>query len=153
MPGNHFFRDAGGDIGKVEMPCFLGNSGLKHHLQQQITQFIADILQIAALDGIGCLIGFLDCVGGNRLKSLFDIPRTSRFRVAQLDHDVNDPAQRGIGAGDAGGAMVCVRIGAGILHGDSVERKIEERNSDGASILSITCFLNLFSAHIFEVSI
>ena len=42
------------------MSGLLGNSGLKHHLQQQITQFIADIVQIAALNGVSCLIGFLD---------------------------------------------------------------------------------------------
>ena len=100
------------------MSGLLGNSGLKHHLQQQITQFIADIIQIAALNGVSCLIGFLDRVGGNRLEGLFDIPWASGVRVAQLAHDIDDPAQRRIGAGGIGGN------GSEILHCDSVERYV-----------------------------
>ena len=130
------------------MPSFLGNSGLKHHLQQQIAQFIADVLQIAALDGVGCLIGFLDSVGCDRFKGLFDVPRAPFFRVAQMAHYLDDPIERVTNVIFTRRFAVKIGgIGAGIFHSESVERINKERNSDGALILLIISFTKLFLWH------
>ena len=41
---------------------------MEHHLQQEIAEFVAQIAEIAARDGVGDLIGFLDGVGRDLAK-------------------------------------------------------------------------------------
>ena len=50
-------------------------------------QMGSGIAHVAALNGVGHLIGFLDSVGCNSLKSLFHIPWAPGTRCAKLLHD------------------------------------------------------------------
>jgi hypothetical protein len=50
---------------------------MKHHLQQQIAEFVTEIVEIAARDRIGDFMGLLDGVGRNGGKILLEVPRTA----------------------------------------------------------------------------
>ncbi len=67
--------------------CSSASAGVIHHLQQKIAQFFAEIVEIATPDGVGDLIGFLDRVGRDRRKILFEVPRAAAAGRAQLRHD------------------------------------------------------------------
>ena len=56
----------------------LRHAGVKYHLQQEIAEFVAQIIEIAARDGIGDFIGFFDGVGNDGGEGLFEIPGTAR---------------------------------------------------------------------------
>ena len=64
---------------------------MKHHLQQKVAEFVPEIVEIAARDGIGDLIGLLDGVGGDGREILFQIPRTAAAGRAQRRHDLEQP--------------------------------------------------------------
>jgi hypothetical protein len=48
---------------------------VKHHLQQEIAEFVTQIVEVAARDGVGDFIGLLDGVGCDTRKILFEVPR------------------------------------------------------------------------------
>jgi hypothetical protein len=51
------------------------------YLQQEIAEFIPEIVEIAARDGVGHLIGFLDGVGRDGRKILLEVPWTAAAGV------------------------------------------------------------------------
>ena len=63
MPSDHFARDRLDHVAERKRIAFLGHAGMKHHLQQEIAELVPQIVEIAARDGIGDFIGFLDRVG------------------------------------------------------------------------------------------
>ena len=75
-------------VAERERVLFLRHAGVKYHLQQQIAEFIAQIVEIAARDGVRDLIGFLDGVGRDGRKILFEVPRAAAAGRAQRRHDV-----------------------------------------------------------------
>ncbi len=75
------------------MAGFLGHAGVEDHLEQQVSQFIPQILQVAALNGIGDLIGFFDRVGRYGAEVLLDIPGAAGLRVPEASHDREKAAQ------------------------------------------------------------
>ena len=87
MPRDHLVGDAAGHVGEVEGPRLLGHARMIDHLEQQVAQLAAQVVHVAALDGVGDLIGLLDRVGSDRLEGLLDIPGTARLGVAQGGHD------------------------------------------------------------------
>ena len=89
MTPDHLVANGLCDIGKVKYALFLGHLGVEDHLKQQITQFVAQIGHIAALYGIGHLIGLLDRIGGNGGKALLKVPGTAANRCAQAGHDLD----------------------------------------------------------------
>ena len=56
-------------------------------LQQQIAQLVAEVGLVAALDRIGHLIGFLDCVGRYGREILLQVPGAARDWSPQRLHD------------------------------------------------------------------
>ena len=68
MPPDHLGGDGFDHIAECERILFLRHAGMKHHLQQEIAEFVAEIVEIAARDGVGDFIGFLDGVGGDGRK-------------------------------------------------------------------------------------
>jgi hypothetical protein len=60
MTTAHFAADRVSDIGKIEQPSFLCHLRMENDLQQQITQFVAQIIPVTAIDRIGNLVGFFD---------------------------------------------------------------------------------------------
>ena len=98
MPPDHLPRDGFDDIAEGKRALFLGHAGMKYDLQQQIAEFIAEIGEVAARDRVGDFVGFLDGVGRNARKRLFEVPRAAATGRSQLRHDVEqafDIAGRG----------------------------------------------------------
>ena len=60
---------------------------MKNHLEQEITEFVAQSVQVLAVDGVGNLIGLFDRVGRDGREILIDVPRTPIVRVAKPLHD------------------------------------------------------------------
>ena len=54
---------------------------------EQWDLLLAEIVEVAARDGVGDLIGLLDGVGHNRRKILFEVPRATGDGRAQRCHD------------------------------------------------------------------
>ena len=88
VPPDHLSGDRLDHIAEGEGILLLRHAGVIHHLQQEIAEFVAQIFEIAARDGVGDLIGFLDGVGGDGRKILFEIPRTAAAGRAQRRHDL-----------------------------------------------------------------
>jgi hypothetical protein len=88
VPSDHFARDCLDHIGKCECVLFLGHAGMEHHLQQEIAEFVAQVAEIVARDGFDDFVGFLDGVGRDRRKILFEVPRTAAAGRAQPRHDL-----------------------------------------------------------------
>ena len=84
----HLRRDGVHNITERERTFFLCHACMKHHLQQQIAEFLLQVLEIAPCDCLRNLIGLLDGVGGDGREGLLQIPRASSFGRAQRRHDV-----------------------------------------------------------------
>ena len=91
VPAHHLIADSAGYSGKLEESGFLSHACMEDHLEQEVTQFIAQFLIILTLDRVSDLIGFLDGVGRDATEILFDIPRAAALRVAQAPHDIEKP--------------------------------------------------------------
>ncbi len=74
VAANQLVADGAGNALEVELPRLAGHLRMKHHLEQQISQFILEMLRVAALDGIRHLVGLLDGVRRNAGKGLLPIP-------------------------------------------------------------------------------
>ncbi len=62
---------------------------MKHHLQQEIAEFVAQIVEIAARDRLGNFIGLLDGVGCDGREILFEVPRATAAGSSQRRHDLD----------------------------------------------------------------
>ena len=88
MPPDHLARDRLDHVAERERILLLGHAGMIHHLQQEIAELVAEIVEIAARDGVGDLIGFLDGVGRDGRKILLEVPRAAAVGRAQRRHDL-----------------------------------------------------------------
>ena len=68
------------DIAEGEFAGFLGHVRVVDDLQQQVAELVAQIVQVAARDGVGDLVGFLDRVGRDGRKILLDVPGAAGLR-------------------------------------------------------------------------
>ena len=71
---------------KIEATELLGHARVEHHLKQQISEFVAQPLQIAARYRIGHLVRFLNREWRNAREVLLAIPGTAGLRIAQRAH-------------------------------------------------------------------
>ncbi len=105
MPPDHLARDRLDHVAECERALFFRHPGVKHHLQQEVAEFVAEIVEVAARDRIGDLIGLLDGVGRDARKVLFEVPRAAGAGRSQRRHDVEqafDVAGRGHDAPEPG---------------------------------------------------
>jgi len=86
---DQFVRDRAGNIVEGKIVLLLGHARMEDHLQQQVAELVAQRGHVAAIYGVGDLVGFFDGVGDDGLERLLDIPRTPFRRVAQSSHDVD----------------------------------------------------------------
>ena len=99
MPADHFARDRLDHVAERKRVLFLRHAGVEHHLQQEIAEFVAQIVEIAARDGVSDFIGFLDGVGRDGRKILLEVPRAAGAGRSQLRHDVEQAVRyRGKGS-------------------------------------------------------
>ena len=78
MPADHLSRDGLDHVAEGEGVLLLGHAGVKHHLQQEIAELVTEIVEVAARDGVGDLIGFLDGVGRDASQNSARGPTGSR---------------------------------------------------------------------------
>ena len=105
MAADQLFGDRLHDVAEIEQ-AFLGRHlGVKHRLQQQIAEFLAQIVEIVALDGVGDLVGFLDRVVADRREILLEVPGAAAIGVAQGRHDFDEAGD--FARGLQGSASMC----------------------------------------------
>ena len=80
--------------GEIEPTPLLRHAGMKHHLEEEITELIAQLPRLAALHGVGHLIRLLDGVGRDGTEGLLPIPRAAVLGVAQANHQLEEGRQR-----------------------------------------------------------
>src|SRR5215217_3081324 len=90
MTADHFSCDRLDHVAEGEGVLLFRHAGVIDDLQQEIAQFLTEVIEIAARDRVGHLVGFLDRVGRDRRKILLEVPRTARYRRAQRRHDLNE---------------------------------------------------------------
>ncbi|MNI49767.1 hypothetical protein D3C73_1043940 [compost metagenome] len=88
MAADELARDAVDDAGKLKAPFFPCQLAVINHLEQQITQLALQVIEVASLDGVGHLVGFLKGVRDDGGIGLLDVPGTAELRVAQTAHQV-----------------------------------------------------------------
>ena len=74
---------------------------MEHDLQQEVAELVAQIVEVAALDGVGHLIGLFDRIGRDGRKILLQVPRAAGAGRAQRRHDLDEA--RDVGGGLHGG--------------------------------------------------
>ena len=103
MAADQLLGDGLDHVAEIEGALLLRHAGVKHHLQQEIAQFVAQIVEIVTDDGVGDLVGFLERVGRDGREILLQVPRTTGAGRAQRRHDLEEPgdiAGRGHGPDD-----------------------------------------------------
>jgi hypothetical protein len=66
---------------------FLGHAGVVDDLEQKVAEFVLEVDEIVARDGIGDLVGFLQRIGRDRAERLLKVPRAAAAGRAQGGHD------------------------------------------------------------------
>ena len=89
MPSDHLGGDRLDHVTERKCVVLLGHAGVVDHLQQEIAELLAQIVEIAARDGVGDLIGFLDGVGRNGREILLEIPGAAAAGRSQRRHDLD----------------------------------------------------------------
>ena len=78
-------------VAEVEGAWLLRHAGVKDDLQQEVAELVAQVVEIAARDGVGDLVGFLDRVGRDGREILLEVPRAAGSGRAQRRHDLDQP--------------------------------------------------------------
>ena len=101
MAADHLARDRLDHVAEGKGVLLFRHAGVIDDLQQEIAEFLAEIVEIAARDRVGDLIGLLDRVGRDRRKILLEVPRAAGDRRAQRRHDLDAGGKyRGKGSWD-----------------------------------------------------
>ena len=82
MPPHELFRQRLHDVAEFERALLLRHAGMEHDLQQEITELFAQVIEVAARDGIGDLIGLLDRIRSDGREILLQIPWATGARRA-----------------------------------------------------------------------
>jgi hypothetical protein len=72
---------------EIEATLLLSHAGVEHHLKQEVAQLVPEVVQLAAFDRVGDLIGLLHRVRRDGGEGLLDVPGTTVHRIAQARHD------------------------------------------------------------------
>src|SRR5579863_8809338 len=116
MPSDHFSANCLDNVTKTERVLLFGHSGMVDDLKQEVAEFILEVVEIAARDRVGDLVGLFDRVWRNRLEILLEVPRTTGHGRSKLRHDLDQAgnvAGRGHAAPKKGtSCFVCRKIRA-----------------------------------------
>ena len=80
MAADHLVGDRLDDVAESEFAGLLRHLRVIDDLQQQVAELLAQIVQVAARDRVGDLVGFLDRVGRDGRKVLLDVPGAAGLR-------------------------------------------------------------------------
>jgi len=64
-------------VGEFEGALFLRHPGVEHDLEQEVAELVAQIVEIAAGDGVGHFVGLFQRIGRNGREILLQIPRAA----------------------------------------------------------------------------
>ena len=92
MAADQLFGDRLDHVAEIERALLLRHAGVEHDLEQQVAQLVAQVGEIAAGDGVGDLVGFLERVGRDGREILLQVPRAAGAGRAQRRHDLDQPA-------------------------------------------------------------
>jgi len=87
---NELARDRLDHVAKCEGAAFLGHAGVEHDLKQEVAQLFLEVDEVAALDRVHDLIGFLEGVGRDGAKILLQVPRASGLGLTECRHDLDE---------------------------------------------------------------
>src|SRR5262249_45135388 len=76
------------DIAEIEFALLLCHARVEYDLQQQVPELVAQVVEVAARNSVGDLIGLLDGVGGDGCEVLRQVPRATAAGRAQRRHDL-----------------------------------------------------------------
>src|SRR5262245_66475336 len=79
------------DVAEVEGALLLRHAGVEYDLEQEVAQFVTQVVEVAPHNGVGNLVRLLDGVGGDGREALLEVPRTTASGCAQRRHDVDEP--------------------------------------------------------------
>ena len=102
MPAQELLGDRLDHAAEIERALLLGHAGVERDLQQEVAQLFAQVVEIAARNRVGDLVGFLERVGRDGREILLEVPRAAGAGRAQRRHDLQEPADiagRGHGRG------------------------------------------------------
>ena len=88
MTTDHLVSDGLNHIAKIERLELLGHASVEDNLQQQIAEFLAQIVDVVALDGVDDFKRFLKRVGRDGFEILLQIPGAAGDRRPQGGHDI-----------------------------------------------------------------
>ena len=91
VPADQFRGDGFDHVAEIEGALLLGHTGVVSDLEQEIAQLVLEVVQIAARDGVGHLIGFLQRIGRDGLEGLLQVPGAAAAGRAQRRHDLEQP--------------------------------------------------------------
>ncbi len=94
MAPDQLVGDRPGNLVEVERPDLARQAGVKDNLEQQVAQFVLQVIHIVALDRIGHLVCLLDGIRRNRAERLLQVPRAAALGVAQAVHDFEQAVDR-----------------------------------------------------------
>ena len=90
MAAHELVADRGDHVVGAEPALGARELGLKHDLQQQIPELLAQVIGRAAIDGVDDLVRLLDHVAAQALQGLLAVPRAAARREQTL-HDLHEP--------------------------------------------------------------
>ena len=95
MAADHLVGDPRGHLVEVEEPRFFRHLRVVDHLEQEIAQLVLELVEIAARDRIGDLVGLLDGIGRDGREILLEVPGAAAVGIAQARHHPEQPLDRG----------------------------------------------------------
>ena len=88
MTADHLVGDGLNHIAKIERLELLGHASVEDDLQQKIAEFLTQIVDVVALDGIDHFERLLERVRRDGFEILLQIPGAARYRRPQGSHDI-----------------------------------------------------------------
>jgi hypothetical protein len=77
MPPQELGGDRRRDVSEPERALLFGHARMKDHLEQKIAELVLQIIQVATLDRVRDLVGFLDGVRRYAPEVLCQVPGTA----------------------------------------------------------------------------
>lgn len=93
VPPYELVDDGHHDIVRTERAAGAGELAKEHHLEEQIAELLAQLIHVAAVDGVHDLARLLDDVAPDRLEGLLAVPGATLGRQQSL-HELDQARKR-----------------------------------------------------------
>ena len=89
VPAHQLGGDGLDHVAEIEGALLLGHASVESDLEQQVAELVLEVVKIAARDGVGHLVGFLERIRRDRPEVLFEVPGAAGAGCAQRGHDLD----------------------------------------------------------------